>query len=65
MFRPFSKVDIKISCEVFIVNGTNYCFLLRFAMGPVIDIVLYPTLDSFLTDYKLSTNPFQEKAHNG
>lgn len=48
MFRPFFKVDIKI-CEVFIVNGTNYCFLLRFAMGPVIDIVLYSTLDSFLT----------------
>lgn len=35
-------------------------------MGPVINIVLYPTLDSFLnSDYKLIINPFQAKAHNG
>lgn len=66
MSRPFFKVGIKISYQVFIVKDTNYHFLLRFAMGPVIDLVLERTLDSFLnSDYRLNTNPFQAKAHNG
>lgn len=58
--RPFA---IKISINSSLLLALTVIFLLKDMQDPIINLVLQPTLDSFLnTNYKLSANPSQMKA---